>query len=474
MQKLLLLLFLSLTALTVSAQRALSLDDCVQYALTNHPMVKTAELQVTDAVWRVKENLSTGLPQISAGVSYSGFIQRAGLPSSAISFGPQVPPSFLNDLSTELVNLPLLDGVMRGLLGGSGGDDSGRLYFAPVHSLSGELKLTQLVFNNSYLLGIKAARYYREYVQQDLAATRYKVKNQVTDAYMPALLISENLIVLDKNISNLEKLLADTRAINKAGFAEQLDVDRLEFSLSNLRTERDNLARQQEVVVNALKFNMGMPVSERITLADNLDRLMALYADADLTTQLDPMSRPEYQTLLKARQLSQIQVDLFGKPWMPTVAAFAQYQPGYQGGFGSSDSDNFKDWYFIPSAIAGVSVSLPIWDGGGANARKQRAMITLQGVEIQKQMLENAMNLELDAARKQYQSALDRSSSRQKNLELAQRIYDTTQTKYKAGVGSSFEVTQAEQGLYAAQQALMSARFDLLNARLAIKKALGQ
>jgi outer membrane protein TolC len=101
-------------------------------------------------------------------------------------------------------------------------------------------------------------------------------------------------------------------------------------------------------------------------------------------------------------------------------------------------------------------------------------MITLQGVEIQKQMLENAMSLELDAARKQYQSALERSSSRQKNLELAQRIYDTTQTKYKAGVGSSFEVTQAEQGLYAAQQALMSARFDLLNARLAIKKALGQ
>ncbi|MFM8488141.1 MAG: TolC family protein, partial [Bacteroidota bacterium] len=158
----------------------------------------------------------TGLPQISAGISYSGFIQRAGLPSSAISFGPQVPPAFLNDLSTELVNLPLLDGVMRGLLGGSGNDDSGRLYFAPVHSLSGELKLTQLVFNNSYLLGIKAARYYREYVAQDLAATRYKVKNQVTDSYMPALLISENLVVLEKNIANLEKLLADTRAINKA------------------------------------------------------------------------------------------------------------------------------------------------------------------------------------------------------------------------------------------------------------------
>jgi outer membrane protein TolC len=76
-------------------------------------------------------------------------------------------------------------------------------------------------------------------------------------------------------------------------------------------------------------------------------------------------------------------------------------------------------------------------------------------------------------ARKQFQNATERVNNQQKNLDLAQRIFNTTQTKYKSGIGSSFEVTQAEQGLYTAQQSLMTARYDLLGARVAIKKALG-
>jgi outer membrane protein TolC len=124
--------------------------------------------------------------------------------------------------------------------------------------------------------------------------------------------------------------------------------------------------------------------------------------------------------------------------------------------------------------VAGVSVSIPIWDGGGSKAKKERAIITAQTVDIQKQMLENALTLELDAARKQYLNAQERVANQEKNLALAQRIYDTTQTKYKAGVGSSFEITQAESGLYSAQQGLMQARYDLLTAKVAIKKSLGQ
>jgi outer membrane protein TolC len=430
------LLFISQLA---GAQQTLSLEDCVQYALTNSPSIKTAQLQIKDADWQVKENLATGLPQLTAGVVYTGFLQRGGIPASALGFG----------------------------------SSDQKLVFSPVHNLAGEVKLTQLIFNNSYLIGLRAARYYRQYVELQLASTKTTLRNQVTEAYLPALLISDNLATLDKNIANLDKMLSDTRAINKAGFAEQLDVDRLELSIANLRSERGNLVRQREMVVNALKFSMGMPISEQINPSDNVEKLMSLYADADLESSLDPMKRAEYVALLKARDLSAIQVELFGKPWMPTVAGFAQWSPGYQAGFGDSSNDAFKSWFYIPSAVAGLSVSIPLYDGGFTKAKKQRAAVNLQTVDIQKQMLENAFALELETARKQFQNASERLSSQQKNLDLAQRIYDTTQTKYKAGVGSSFEVTQAEQGLYSAQQAVLTARFDLLNAKVAIKKALG-
>ena len=435
--RIILLTLLSLGGMTVCsyAQQTMSLNDAIQYALANSPDIQVAQLQVSDADWQIKENTATALPQLSGSIAYQYFIQRPGIPASALGFP-------------------------------GAGDE--KIAFSALHNLSPTLSYNQLFFSNSYRVAKKAAWYYRALVDQQLVATKRTVYNRVVDAYLPALLISDNLATLDKNIGNLEKLLSDTRAINQAGFAEQLDVDRLDLSLSSLRSERGNLVRQREIVVAALKMAMGMPVGQQLELSDDVQKLMATYTEADLSSDLNLMNRPDYVALLKSRDLSALQIELNSKPWMPSFAGFLQYSPAFQGGFGTDSK-----WFFIPSAVAGISINFTIWDGGVSKARRQRAMIGVQTLDVQKQMLENAIALEVETGRKQYLNAQERVASQQRNLDLAQRIYDTTQTKYKAGVGSSFEVTQAEQGLYTAQQNVMQARFDLLTARVAIRKALG-
>jgi len=420
----------------------MKLADCVQYAYDKNPQMQIAQLQIADADWQIKENTAIGLPQLSAGISYQYFIQRPGVPASVFQFqAPDPGADTLGDV---------------------------KIAFNARHNLTPTLAVNQLLFSQSYLTGLKAARFYREYVQHQLAVTRKTLRDQVTDAYLPALLISENLLVLDKNMANLENLLRETTATQEAGFAEQLDVDRLQLSLANLRTEHDNLSRQKDIVVNALKMAMGMPVRENISLSDDLQKLLAIYADADISSEPNYMNRPEYVQLIKGRELGMLQADLYRKPWMPTVAGFVQYQPGWQGAFAEDTK-----WFFIPSAVAGISVNIPIWDGGATRAKRERALIQVQTIDAQKQLLENAISLELENARKQFISASERVKSQQNNLDLAQRIYNTTQTKYQAGVGSSFELVTAEQQLYSAQQALMQAQFDLLTAKVAVKKALG-
>lgn len=413
----------------------MSLPDCIQYAYDNNPQIRIAQLQITDAECQIRESKSIGYPQLSASIGYQYFIQRPGIPASALG----IPGA---------------------------GDE--KVAFNAYHSLTPGFTWNQLLFSNSYLVGLRAARYYKAYVEQQVAVTKRELRNAVTDAFLPALLISENLAILDKNVGNLEKLLSETKATNQAGFAEQLDVDRLELSLSTLRAERDNLVRQREVVVNALKFAMGMPVKQEIALSGNVQQLLAEYTSADPGAEVNFSNRPEYVQLLKGRDLNAIQIELYSKTWMPTVSAFVQYQPGFQGAFG-----NDTKWFFIPAAIAGVSVNVPIWDGGTTRARRERAVLSVQTIDAQKQLLENAITLEVENARKQYLNATERVKSQQKNLDLAQRIYNTTQTKYKAGVGSSFELVSAEQQLYSAQQSLMQAQYDLLTARVGIKKALG-
>ncbi len=433
------LLLVSVLALNFSSLQAqstpMSLSDAIQYALDKNPNIKIAQLQINDAEWRIKENKATGLPQVSASIGYQYFIQRPGIPASALGF--------------------------------PGGGDT-KVAFNANHSLNPSISINQLFFSNSYRVAVRAAEYYREYVNEQLAVAKQSLRNQVIDAYLPALLISENMVTLDKNIGNLEKVFSDTKAINQAGFAEQLDVDRIDLSLSTLRSERTNLARQREIVVNALKLFLGMPVKEEIVLADDVQKLMNEYAGTDLTAEINYMNRPEYLQLLRGRELSVLQVELNRRPWMPSVSGFLQYSPGFQGGFG-----NDTKWFFIPSAVVGLSINVPIWDGGGSKARKERAVIALQTIDEQKAFLENSLTLELENARRSYLNAAERVQNQQKNLVLAQRIYDNTQIKYKAGVGSSFEVTQAEQQLYTAQQNLMQSQYDQLSAKTAVQKALG-
>lgn len=429
-------------ALPMHAQKTMRLTDCVQYAFEHNPQMQIAQIQIADADWQIKENKAIGLPQISVGLSYQYFIQRPGVPASVFQFGPPDPA----------------------------GDTLGdvKIAFSAKHNLTPSISVNQLLFSNSYLVGLRAARYYREFVQHQLKVTQKNLRDQVTDAYLPALLIAENLLVLDKNIANLEKLLRETTATQQAGFAEQLDVDRLQLALSSLRTERDNLDRQRDIVLNALKMAMGMSIQESITLSDDLQQLITAYADTDIAGQVNYMNRPDYVQLLKGRELNLLQSELYDKPWLPTVAGFIQYQPGWQGAF-AEDSK----WFFIPSAVAGLSVNIPLWDGGANKARRERVLLAGKTIDSQKQLLENAINLEFENARKQFLNATERVKSQEKNLELAQRIHNTTQTKYTAGVGSSFELVSAEQQLYSAQQALMQAQYDLLAAKVAIKKALG-
>lgn len=473
MHRLLLFLFIILTNVGfIAAQQRMSLNDCISYGLANNPQVKIAQLQVSDADWQIKENTATGLPQVTAGLGYTGFIQRGGLPSGALSFGGggggPVPPFVYEQFTNDQVQ------ALGAFLGAAfQSDPDSKLYFNPVHSASASLSANQLIFSNSYLLARKAAKFYRAYANEQLAITKRGLRNQIIEAYLPALLISDNLTTLDRNISNLARLLGETKEINKAGFVEQLDVDRIELAYSTLRSERDNLARQRETVVDALKLVMGMTVTDSLFLSDNTEQLLAQNTEADLTSALNYMNRPEYTSLLKGRELSLIQVRLNEKTWMPTVVGFLQWQGGYQGGFGTTDGESFKDWYFIPSTVGGISISSTLYDSGVSKAKRQRAILALQGLDEQKKMLENAFELELIAARKQYMNAMDRTRNQEKNVELAKRIYKTTETKYKSGVGSSFELIQAEQGLFSAEQALMNARFDLLSARIAIRKAMG-
>jgi len=403
----------------------------MDYALANHAEIRIAEYNMKDADWQIKENRAVAFPQIGLGLHANRFIQQPALPAEALGFG----------------------------------EPGQKITFALKNDIGGTISFNQLLFDNKYIATIKAAKMYKDYAAIQFQGVVEKLRNRVTDAYIPALVVAEGVRILDKNIESQKKLVFETKANYQAGFVEQLDVDRLEYALTTFETDRESLIRQRDKLIDVLKFTINMPNAEEITLLDDVDRLLAIYGDINIEEKLDYMNRPDYVASLKATELNDIQTDAFRKDWWPVLSFFGSYDPTFQGN---------DELFWIPSAIVGVQLNMPIYDGGYYKAKEERSVIQSLKVVEQRKMLTMSYDLQIETARKDYYSTKQKMEDREQSLNLAERIFETSETKFRQGVGSSFEVTQAQAGLYRSQADLVNARFDYLKSLVAFKQALGK
>jgi len=211
---------------------------------------------------------------------------------------------------------------------------------------------------------------------------------------------------------------------------------------------------------------MNFPLDKDIAINDDINSLLSEASAEELTGEINYLNRSEFKVAEVGLKLGELNIEQFERGFWPSVAAFAGYNYQYQG-------NNFNDGFWAPTFVLGAQVNVPIFDGFSTRAKKERAKIDLMKNQNSKNMLSNVIRLEVENARNGYLLAKDRLSSQEENLKLAERIYNTTKIKYKEGVGSSLEVSQAEQSLYQTQQNKIQAQFDLLKAKVALEQALG-
>jgi len=457
-------------ALPAKAQQQavqMTLEQAIDYALENSYKIKNAQIAIADAEERIVERRSAGLPQLSGGLNFQHYLSvpRQPLPEGFDIFG-----IFGQALSADLYDQlspgtqMAVDQAFAGQNNGTDGSEGVAFFLR--NNFTASVNLDAMVFDGSFFVALEAAREYRGYTKREFSAKKREVRNSVIEAYLPVLLIQENIELLDKNIANLNRLLFETKALYKEGFAEQLDIDRQQLSLSNLKTERDNLVRQKEVALSALKNTIGYPIGDPLVVVDDLEE-MKKEAEQLLAMEPKPSQRPEVALIDQAIRMSELNVKLNKAGYLPSLRAFGTVQQQYQG-------DDFETGFWAPAAFVGLNLNVPIFDGLNKKAKIQRARLELEKTRNQREELLRGIRLEVATAQTNYRSASERLERQQQNLELAERIYETAQIKYREGVGSSLEVTQAEQSLYSTQSNYMQALYDMLLAKERLEMALGE
>lgn len=419
-----------------------TLEEAITYGIRNNLTIQNSKIDQASADARIGELRAIGLPQINASLNYTNnaIVPRFFVPAN--QFDPSAPAG-----------------------------DVIALKFGVTHSPSAMMSLSQLVFDASYLIGLRAAATYKELAVKNTKMNEIQIAEAITKAYYNVMINEERLGLLQVNVSRLDSLFEETKHLNNEGFVEQLDVDRLEVQRNNLMTEMQNVERIQELALSLLKFQMTFPQNEQLQLKDKLSDVNIEQITAIRTGDFSEYSqRIEFSTLQVQEELQEMDIRNITAGYYPSLLLNANY--GYATG-----TDYFKMLFQQPwfnQATIGLTLSVPIWDSFSKKNRIIQSRNELSKILNNQQLLKQSINLEVVQAEIQLENLARQLKERQRNLNLAEEVIRVTKIKYQEGVGSNIEVINAESSFKEAYTNYYAALYDLMLARVDLLKSKGE
>lgn len=457
MKNLLLILLLISGLSQLRSQDQFSLEEAVSYGLTHHNEMKMNDIDYLAAEQTIKEFKSTALLKVNGGLDYAYYLATPSQPVDDF-----ISPAIFGVLFQEGI-IPERD---------LGAPETFEFSFVQPNVLTANIGASIQLFDGGYLYGLKAAKTFRELVKKERKQSEQTITANVTKAYMAILIVEKNKEVISQNIKVLEKSLSDIRAVYESGFAESLDVDRMQLSLETLQTQVGNLDQLVQLSYNLLKFQMNYPLDAPIKVIDNLEDMVDQITvdEINLDMPVDVSRRAEFDVIDLGQQLNELDYKRIKAGYLPTANAFINIQESLQ----RNNLFNNDEAGWLPTAVVGVSIKAPIYDGGMKSAQMENVRLRIQKTDLQKQDLSRVIQLQARNAQLSIINARNMVFNTNKNLELAQKIFDKSRIKFKEGVGSSIEVTQAEADLYQAQGNYINALYDLLSAKTDYNLALAK
>ena len=417
------------------AELSLSLDQALEMALRKNTIMLNAALDIDYAETQVNELKAQGLPQVSGSADFSHTFK---IPTQII------PGDFVGQPGTTIAT-----------------------QFGVPFNVNVGVGASQLLFDGTFFLGLKAASEFVNISKLSASASEIDIKEGVTKAYYMALISQQNIGQLSASLANIKKLQSETEQLYKAGFAEKLDVDRLTLSVSNLEININKLQNQAKLAKQLLLNTIGVDVNQELTLTS---KIPGEPTSDSYAAVFNPENRIEIKLIDQQQELNQLNLKRYKMGYFPSIYGNFSYGSSTfasDGKFGELGDD----WY--GNGRYAVSLNVPIFDGLYKKAKADQAKIDIKKTENTKQQALLGMNLQVSQAKTNYLNTLKTIELQKKSQDLAESIFNTTKIKFKEGIGSSFEMINAESELTQANTNYLIALYELNVARIDLNKALG-
>lgn len=452
------LLFLMVsTSAFAQTNQSMSLNDCIDYAVKNQTKMKNSKLDEELQIQKNNEIIGIARPQVTANGQFQYLFILPKQRASADAF------DFSSSLSFFKIDTPAYIAYQQ-----QPKKKYSELQFGLPLNLSAGVQASQLLFDAGVFVALKARKSLEELSTLNTKRTEEEIHVSVSKAYYNCVIAEKRIALLDENISLLSSIENQTKKLFEEGFAEKIDADRLTVQRNNLQIEKEKIQNLIELSYQLLKFQMGMPLQNNIQLSDDLS-IDEVRKGLELDKVVDYSKRTEMSLLQTAKKLNGYDFERYKKGYLPTVAAVVSGSYATQT---KSIADLFKYTYFPTGAFV-LNATMPIYDGNTRKSKMNQARLNIMKNENDMEAFKQAVDLESSNARTQLKNSLISLENQKNNIQLAEKVYNIAQKKYKEGVGTNIEIIQAETALKDAQTNYFNSLYEAIISKIDFQKSLG-
>ncbi|MFI5095776.1 MAG: TolC family protein [Candidatus Acidiferrales bacterium] len=268
---------------------------------------------------------------------------------------------------------------------------------------------------------------------ENAVATRQQIVLAVDEAFYNSVESQALLHVADETVKARQLLVDQVQALTNAKLKSDLDLSFSKVDLGRAQLLRLDSQNNYEASLSTLSAILGFSDRQNFTLVEPSSQSIPPSVDAAPLIQQALQQRPEVRGLrdevTSATKFSKAEHDL----WWPTISASGV------AGMAPVRDPHIDNWY----GAAGVNINIPIFNGFLFNARAKSADLETQAKQQHLQDLQNSIARDVRNAMLDTQKAYERLSLTQQLREQANLALELAQARYKLGLGSIVEFSQA-------------------------------
>ena len=357
-----------------------------------------------------------------------------------------------------------------------------------------QISAEQPLFRAGVFVGVGAASRFRSLQSEVLRGRSQEVITRVRVAFFDLLLAQEEVRLTENSVTRVRRSLDETRAMNKAGLAEDYDVLRLEVELANLEPNLRRARNRQVAARRLLAVELDLDPATELEVAGNLaeldlaqpeknspanrDILAFAGIDAPTAEAVDALvseaevRRTDVRQLELTEDLRMAELRVEQAEYLPEVTAFGTYglaaqQNGSPDFFGSSMQRG-------STKQVGLRVNVPLFIGFQRDARVDQRRAALRQAETDTRIMRDQAGAQIRNLVDQVEEARARAEGQRLAVTQAMRGYEIASAQYREGLGTQLERTDAEVALRQSEFNYAQAVYDYLSGRASLDQAAGR